>query len=64
MGFATWDFVVFRYGSAWRKYRRTFHSQLHSNAVPKYQSVQLRQARLFLQKLLVNSSDISGSVRG
>ena len=53
-----------RYGSTWRKYRRMFHSQMHSNAVPKYQSVQLRQARIFLKNLLADSSDVSASVRG
>jgi len=64
MGFGSWDFVVFRYGGTWRKYRRMFHSQMHSNAVLKFQSVQIRQARLFLQQLVADSSDISASVRG
>ena len=64
MDFGSWDFAVFRYGSTWRKYRRMFHSQMHSNAVHKYRSVQMRQARLFLQQLVTDSSDISASVRG
>lgn len=64
MGFGDCMFSVMPYGEMWRKQRRMFHSQMHLNAVPKYQGAQLRQARRFLRQLLNESSDLSVSVRG
>jgi len=52
------------YGEHWRKDRRLFHSQLHSNAAPKFKSVQTRQARKFLKQLADHPKDLNVAVRG
>lgn len=64
MGLAEWNISVQTYGDPWRSRRRIFHSELHVTAVPKYQGVQFRQARLFLKQLAADTSDLSASVRG
>lgn len=64
MGLNDWDFAVRPYGELWRKERRMFHSQLHSNAAPKFQGVQTRQARLFLKQLVDQPNELAVNVRG
>lgn len=64
MGVEEWNFGFLPYGETWRKTRRVFHSQMHTNAAPKFQTVQKRQARAFLKQLLENQTELAVSVRG
>ena len=64
MGFEDWAFTIMSYGERWRKERRMFHSQMHMNTTPKFQSVQTLQARLFLKKLVDRSDELAVAVRG
>ena len=64
MGLEDWNFAIMTYGDTWRKTRRIFHSQMHSNAAPRFQSVQKRQARAFLKQLLEDPTELAVSVRG
>ena len=41
------------YGPNWRQQRRTFHEFFQQGAIPKYQLIFLRQAKRFLQRLLI-----------
>lgn len=63
MGLEDWDFGIMIYGERWRKERRMFHSQMHMNAAPKFQSVQILQARRFLKKLVDCSDELAVTVR-
>ena len=64
MGLEDWDFVLRPYGERWRKERRIFHSQMNMNSAPKFQSVQVHQARLFLKQLVDHLNELALSVRG
>ncbi|KAF5313822.1 hypothetical protein D9619_013035 [Psilocybe cf. subviscida] len=45
-------FSLIPYGQWWRRHRRSFKEHFHANAVWKYQHVQARETRAFLNKLL------------
>lgn len=64
MGLEDWNLAFMSYGETWRKTRRLFHSQMHTNASPKFQSIQTRQARAFLKHLLEDPTELAISVRG
>ena len=64
MGLWDWDFVLLPYGERWREKRRLFHSQLSPSSAPEFQSVQLRQAHLFLKELVNHSNQLAVTVRG
>ena len=54
-----WDFAVSNmpYGAWWKKHRRLFQDYFHANKVYKYQSIQRREIRAFLHRLLVTPED-------
>jgi len=63
MGFGAWNFSSQEYGDKWRHNRRLFHSGVNQGVVSKYESVQIRNVRLFLKRLQDNPDDFYPSVR-
>jgi len=59
-----WNFALQTYGEPWRTRRRMFHSGMQLSIVPKYEGLQLRQARVFLKQLAADSDDLATIVRG
>ncbi|KAL0958978.1 hypothetical protein HGRIS_014291 [Hohenbuehelia grisea] len=49
-----WDinFGFLPYGSWWKRHRKLFTQHFHPNVVSKYRPVQLREARMFMRRLL------------
>ncbi|KDQ53882.1 hypothetical protein JAAARDRAFT_415303 [Jaapia argillacea MUCL 33604] len=60
-----WDRMIslMRYGSEWRDYRRVFHQHFNQLAVDKYQSIQTRESRAFLRRLLETPEDFYDHIR-
>ncbi|KAI0718523.1 cytochrome P450 [Cerioporus squamosus] len=51
------------YGDRWRAIRRNFHQHMNARAITKYRSVQERETKNFLVRLLENPKDFSAHGR-
>ncbi|KAL0958977.1 hypothetical protein HGRIS_014290 [Hohenbuehelia grisea] len=56
-------FAFMPYGDWWRQHRRLFHAYFHPNVVGKYQSIQRRESKAFLRRLLHSPSDFMYHIR-
>ncbi|KAM5531521.1 hypothetical protein V8D89_014786, partial [Ganoderma adspersum] len=53
LGLSQRIFALTGYGPGWRRQRRTFHEFFQQGAIPQYRPIFLRQAKRFLQRLLI-----------
>ncbi|KAK7678456.1 hypothetical protein QCA50_018516 [Cerrena zonata] len=59
-----WNLAFMPYTPLWRNQRREFHQFFNSGQVSKYQPIQLRECRAFLQRLLNSpSADLGQNIR-
>ncbi|CAL1701205.1 unnamed protein product [Somion occarium] len=61
----TWDFNLglMPYSQKWRNHRRMFHQYFNQNEIHKYQAVQIRECRAFLQQALDSPENLAQHVR-
>jgi cytochrome P450 len=50
--------VLQTYGDDWRRSRKLLHPHVHTNAVSRYQPVQIAAARTFVRRLLSTKPDL------
>jgi hypothetical protein len=51
-----WNLAMHPYGDRWRHGRRLLHAHAHAGAAVKYEAIQLRSARRFVQDLLASEA--------
>lgn len=57
-----WCLPLIGYSPLWRSYRRNFHQFFNQREVHKYQHIQLRGCRVFLQRILDNPSELNQQI--
>ncbi|KAK7678454.1 hypothetical protein QCA50_018514 [Cerrena zonata] len=55
-----WNMGFMPYSQLWRDHRRVFHQFFNSREVSKYQPIQVRECRAFLQRILSSPSEDLG----
>ncbi|OBZ72885.1 O-methylsterigmatocystin oxidoreductase [Grifola frondosa] len=58
-----WNMGFIPYGQWWRRTRRAFHQHFHQGVVDKYQPVQLRESRRFIQNVLRDPNGLVHHIR-
>jgi len=53
-----WGFAFMRYGSRWRALRKCFYQHFQQGVIHKYESIQTREARAFLRRMLTGPQNI------
>ncbi len=51
------------YGTRWRRHRRVFWQHFYPAAIEKYHAAQSQSARVFLRKLLADTTDLREDIR-
>ncbi|KAF5325396.1 hypothetical protein D9619_009676 [Psilocybe cf. subviscida] len=58
-----YNFAMGRYGSWWRRHRRSFNEYFRASAVWKYQPIQALETRIFLNRLLQSPDKFLAHIR-
>jgi cytochrome P450 len=58
-----YNMAMLPYGTWWRRHRRTFNEHFHASTIWKYQSMQAREVRAFLNRLLTTPDNFLHHIR-
>ncbi|KAK7677690.1 hypothetical protein QCA50_019381 [Cerrena zonata] len=58
-----WNIGLMPYSQKWRAHRREFHQIFNQREMPKFHSIQLRECRAFLQRLVGSPSNLDQHIR-